>query len=471
MRKALTIAAREYKSVVRTKSFIISILVMPLMMGGSLIFQVLLKNQGNVAEKRFAVIDRTPGGKLAAHLEAEAKRWNEKAVFDPETNKQIKSQFVIELVEPAADDAESALTQRFELSERVRNKALFGFLEIGADVREMQAPDAAATAGTADEPSERKERNPFTRSNAQSPDKLLLRYQSDSPMYDAFPNWAETTLNDAIQTDRFAAVGIPRDRVRAALVPVRLASKELARRNPKTGVIEDGRDINFLATFAVPFALIILMFMVIMVWSTPLMQGVVEEKSQRIAEVLLGSVRPFDLMAGKLLGNVAVSLTLAVVYLGGAYWAAHRYGFTDHVQIGLIAWFVGFQTLGVLLYGSLFIAIGAAAADMKETQTMLMPVMILACIPMFTIVNVIREPDSTFATAMSFFPPSTPMLMIARQAVPPGLPLWQPVVGILVLLLATTLCVYAAGRVFRVGILMQGKGAKIGDMLRWVLRG
>jgi len=72
---------------------------------------------------------------------------------------------------------------------------------------------------------------------------------------------------------------------------------------------------------------------------------------------------------------------------------------------------------------------------------------------------------------MSFFPFATPMLMIARQAIPPGVPLWQPVVGILVVLATTVACVWVAGRIFRIGILMQGKGASISQLLRWVVRG
>ena len=97
--------------------------------------------------------------------------------------------------------------------------------------------------------------------------------------------------------------------------------------------------------------------------------------------------------------------------------------------------------------------------------------MVIACIPLFSLVNVIQEPDSPFALAISFFPPATPMLMIARQAVPPGIAWWQPVLGVVVVLATTLLCVYAAGRIFRVGILMQGKGARFGEMVKWVLRG
>jgi len=108
---------------------------------------------------------------------------------------------------------------------------------------------------------------------------------------------------------------------------------------------------------------------------------------------------------------------------------------------------------------------------MREIQTLMWPVMVLAMLPLFVALPVIKEPNSSFAFWASFFPPATPMIMIARQAVPPGIPLWQSALGVAVVLLTALGCVYAAGRIFRVGILMQGKGAKIGDLVRWVVRG
>src|SRR5207245_929496 len=81
-------------------------------------------------------------------------------------------------------------------------------------------------------------------------------------------------------------------------------------------------------------------------------------------------------------------------------------------------------------FGSLFIAIGASCTDMRETKSMTWPVMLLICIPMFVWLNVIREPNSSFATGISLFPFATPMLMLGRQAVPPGIPRWQPLSGV-----------------------------------------
>src|SRR5207248_6583603 len=120
------------------------------------------------------------------------------------------------------------------------------------------------------------------------------------------------------------------------------------------GRVREATEADKIASVAVPLALMLLMFMMVMMSATPMMQGVVEEKMQRIAEVLLGSVRPFQLMLGKLLGMTGVSLTMASVYLGGALWAAHRYGFAEYVPAELLVWFFAFQALASLMYGSLF---------------------------------------------------------------------------------------------------------------------
>ena len=125
----------------------------------------------------------------------------------------------------------------------------------------------------------------------------------------------------------------------------------------------------------------------------------------------------------------------------------------------------------MVMWGGMFIAVGSAVSDMKEAQSLVTPVMLIAVSPMFVWLNVVKEPSSSFALAMSLIPPATPMLMIIRQAVPPGIPAWQPALGITLVLLTTIACVFAAGRIFRVGILMQGKGAKVGEMMRWVFRG
>ncbi len=301
---------------------------------------------------------------------------------------------------------------------------------------------------------------PETR-NEQRSDSNIVRYQSNSPTYDDFQKWARPILDQKVQDFRFQQTALPADKVRSVLQPVPLVVKGLSAKDLETGDIREGKDENPVVSILVPAALMILMFILILVAGTPAMQGVVEEKMQRIAEMVLGSIRPFELMMGKLVGLMGVSLTLAAIYLGGAYWAAHHYGVAELVSPSVLAWFVAYLVLAIVMYGALFIAVGAACSDIRDTQTMVWPVMLVAMLPMFVWINVAKEPTSTFSTVASFIPTATPMLMLIRLAVPPGIGFWQPMIGLVLMLFTTLACVYAAGRIFRVGILMQGKGASM----------
>ncbi len=466
MRKVLVIASREYVAAVRTKAFLVSLLVMPLMMGGSILLQLLLKDQVDTTEKRVAVVDRTPGQKLVEALEKAARERNQqgnpKGIFDSKTGKQTRPVYAIERVEPSTSDAQAINQQRYDLSERVRAEKIYGFLEIAPDV--LQSSRAGPGTPNAIESAESAQSGEPTGSS-------VIRYQSEHASADDFPNWAERILTTAIEENRASQAGLSESELKKILQKVPLVSKGLSKRNAQTGEIEEAVDQNQIATLLVPGGLMMLMFMLVMLGATPLMSGVLEEKMQRIAEVMLGSVHPFQLMLGKLIGIVGVSLTLSAIYLGGAYWAAYRYGYASYFPTDILVWFFIYQMLAVLMFGSLFIAIGAACTDARETQTMIWPVMLLICLPMFVWLNVIREPTSSFATGVSLIPFATPMLMLARQAVPPGIPWWQPALGVVLVLITTTFCVYAAGRIFRVGLLMQGKGANFGEMLKWVFRG
>src|SRR5205085_5298295 len=198
--------------------------------------------------------------------------------------------------------------------------------------------------------------------------------------------------NEGVQQQRVAQGGVSQELVKRIQAPVWVRAKGLTRLNPATGQIEDASDEGRVFNLVLPAVLIALMFLLVLLVAMPAMQGVVEEKQQRIAEVLLGSVTPFQLMLGKLLGIVAVSLTVSAVYLGGAYAVASRYGVTELLSGPLIAWFLLNLVLAVLVYGSLFMAVGAAAGDMKETQTLQMPIMVVFTLPMLLLGAVIREP-------------------------------------------------------------------------------
>ncbi len=446
MRKIWVIAGREYWAAVRTKSFVITLVLLPVLMAGSAVVQYFTKKQADTKDEHFAVVDLTPGQKIFPLLKAAAEQRNEK-VLDPETKQQTKPRFLLEAVRPTGDTPQAIKEMRYELSQQVREEKLWGFVEIGPGI----------TA-------------PTTLGKPLSPERAYLRYQTNHLTSQAFPNWLRVQSATAILSVRS---GLPPEVLEAARKNeevFQLRMEGLSEKDAQGNIVEP-KTVNLIARFIVPGALVALMFTIVMISSTPGMQGVVEEKMQRIAEVLLGSLPPFHLMLGKLLGLMGVSLTVAAVYLGGALWAAERYGFVEFLSVPVLAWFFLFQTLSVLMFGSLFLAIGAASTEVKETQTLVMPVMLIACVPMFLLGTAMEDPNNPLVVGASFFPPSTPMLMMARVAISPGPPLWQPLVGMVLVVLTTLGCVYAAGRIFRVGILMQGKGAKFGQLFQWVFRG
>jgi len=439
MRKMIVVAAREYRSAVKTKAFLIGLLMMPLMFGGSILAQVFLRNRGDISDKRIAVVDYTD--QLFDSLPAAAKFRNDTQIFEGNgaERKQVRPRYIIEKVEPVGKDVSQV---SLDLSNRVRKNELMAFVIVGANALQGGADPAASP----------------------------INYHSNSPTIDDIRQWIAGVLNERIQQLRLQAASLDPRIVRELTQRVAVGNLSLVQTDASGNVIK-AEQTNMAAGFLVPFAMMFLMFMIIMSSAAPLMNSILEEKMQRIAEVLLGSISPFELMLGKLLGIVGVSLTMTTVYLLGAYAALQRAGYSQFFPWNVMGWFVVFLTLAVWMYGSLFIAIGAAVTDMKEAQSLMTPLMLVIVLPMFVMQNVITQPNSTMSLGMSLFPPATPLLMTLRQSVPPGIPLWQPLLGAALVLTTSFICVFAAGRIFRVGILMQGKGAKIGEMMRWAIRG
>lgn len=445
MRKVWAIAAREYKAAVQTKAFLVSLIMMPVLMAVSIGAQVAMRLADTKATKAYAAIDRT--GQLRPGLEAILERYNTKESIDEKTGVRDATEYKLAFVAPSADTPDAILQQRYELGQKVRAGEYEGLLDIGPAALDVLPPGREAD------------------------DRQKVLFLSEKAEASDFRRWAQRVVNEAVHKKRLADKGVAADVADPALAFVFVQNEGLPERDPATGALRVAQAGSREMAIARPGLLLVMMYMFVLLGAMPAMQGVVEEKQQRIAEVLLGSVTPFGLMLGKLLGVVGVSLTVSIVYLGGGYIALAAIGLGDIIAGPLLAWFVVYLVLAVLMYGSLFMAVGAAAGDMKETQTLSMPVMMLATLPMLMLGPVLRDPGSSLAVAGSFVPFATPMLMVARLASPVAVPWWHPVVGVVLVLAVTAGCVWAAGRIFRVGLLMQGKGVKFADLARWVVSG
>jgi ABC-2 type transport system permease protein len=297
-----------------------------------------------------------------------------------------------------------------------------------------------------------------------------VQYHSNHPSYDVLPAFLESAVGRAVLAIRFKAAALdPRLIDRLTRAP-ELENLGLVERDT-AGQIRSPVAIDRLRAVAVPAAFMALMFLVVMSSSPQLLNSVMEEKMSRISEVLISSITPFELMMGKLLGSAAVSMLLAGVYLTGSYRVAAYWGYADALTPQMVGWFLLYLLCAVLLFGSLFISIGAACSDFKDAQSMMTPSMLLVMIPVFTWTAVLRAPDSALAVALSLFPPATPFLMLLRLALRPAPPAWQLALSVVLVGLTVIVAVRAAGKIFRAGILMHGKSASVREMIRWMRAG
>jgi ABC-type Na+ efflux pump permease subunit len=391
-----------------------------------------------VEDRHIAVIDRTR--ELYEPLQANIAERNARL----ETVQQSKgaeefggAMFARILLEPI----EASLVNdqlRVELSDRVRAGELDAFVEV--------PPDAIDRGAQSNEP---------------------IRYYSLESGLSVPKGILQSALNEIIQNRRLVKVGIDPERVTDASQLVPVQSLGLVEKSAE-GVMQPETKDELSAIF-LPLGVMMLMFMVIFLAAQPSLESVLEEKSQRIAEVLLGSVNPFQLMLGKLLGTVAGSLTVFAIYLLGAWLMAENRGWTGMLPFYVVPWFVAFQILGVMFYGAVFMAVGASFTQLKEAQSLLLPVWLMMMLPFFVWLNVVRDPNGMLAMVLSFFPPATPSMMVLRLATGQAIPIWQLVLSIILLLLVTLVVVFIASRIFRAGLLWQGNVPKLKEILRWVV--
>ncbi len=437
MERALKIARREYLAAVKTKGFIIGLLLAPILMGGSFIVMALFEDQVDLSDEKIVIVDYT--GQLADSLIAAAEKRNQNEIFDEESGAQVRPRYILEQIDPAGRDRDQL---RLELSNQVRHRELHAFLEL---------PTGLLTA----DPGRDVERP---------------RYFASNPALDNTRNWFNQRINREVRKARLASLGVDEKDLDYLFAWYDVQPTDLVSQG-RDGTVGPATETSEGRAIGVPMGITFLMFMMVMMGAVPLLNAVMEEKTQGIAEVMLGSVGPFEFMMGKVLGGVSVSLTASTVYIAAGVLALSNLGFAGLIPFRVFPWFLVFMVLAILMMGSILASLGAACSDAKDAQNLTMPGMFPVMIPMLLLVPVMQEPNSAFSTWMSFIPPFTPMLMTMRLSTAGNIPGWQPWVGLIGVLLMTSLAVWAGGRIFRVGILMQGQPPRIRTILRWALRG
>ena len=246
-----------------------------------------------------------------------------------------------------------------------------------------------------------------------------------------------------------------------------------------------------------------LIMMFILIYGAMVMRSVIEEKTSRIIEVIISSVKPFQLMLGKIFGTALAGLTqfivwgllLVLIFIGSSYFFGvdlHNNGvgiqqmgaeqmnqlaqnetqllFDELMSLPLISTFVFFILyflLGYLLYSSLYAAIGAAVDNETDTQQFMLPIMLPLMLGVYIgFATVINDPHGTVATVFSLIPFTSPIVMLMR--IPFGVPWWEILISLTLLLLSFLGIVWIAAKVYRVGILMYGKKISYKELMKWV---
>jgi ABC-2 type transport system permease protein len=436
------IAKRDYIASVRTKSFLIGLILFPMIFGGGALGVAIMKAKPDVRDRHVALLDRSE--KLTPYVIDAVSRKNG-ASTDAKTGFQTSPKYVIDAVAVNADDPAG---QRLALCDRIRKHELFGFVDLPADVL-----------------------HPAAREPRNAPQEQGAGFYSATGSVDRANAWMGGALNDAIYTARLAEAGVNAADAPALLKAVNLDNMTLVERDPKTGSIRRPVKQNDFATFALPFGAMTLLSMVVMVGAAPMMAGVTEDKSQRIIEMLLGMVTPFDLMTGKVIAGVARSLTGSLLYVTGATVVLLGMNVAGLAPLAVLPWFYVYLLAEVTLLCAMASALGAACNTPQEAGNLVMIILAPVMIPFFLIAPITNNPNGAFATAISLCPPFTPTTMILRQMMPGGVPAWQPWVGLLGTIVFTIFVVWGASRVFRIAILMQGQPVRMKTLAQWAIRG
>lgn len=436
MYKVIRLALREYYAAVRTKGFIIGLVMLPIFMAGSSVAMILLKDHVDIHERRIALIDET--GQFDTVLKEATEYRNTNNLIDEESGDQVRPAYVIESVE-----FDSVTTDLLgQVSERVRNGELHAFLHIGSA---MVHPSA-------------------------DPENAFVNYHAESAALDDVRGWLRNPVNNHLRKLRLADAGITEEQIPDMFHWEFITALGLMEVDDDGNVIDAGAS-NEIRAIVVPLVMMMLMFMMSMMGTTPQLSAVMEEKTQRIVEVILGSITPFQFMLGKILGGLAVALTSTVVYLGGGTLFMQWKGFEAYIPYDIFGWFVANLLILLFMLGALMTSLGSVANDAKDAQSLSFPAMFPMMIPMFIMMPVLKEPQSTFATVMSLIPPFTPMVMTLRLASPVSIPAWQPWVGLAGVIVFTLFVVWGGARIFRAAILMQGVPLKFSNIMRWMTKG
>jgi ABC-2 type transport system permease protein len=451
MRRVGLIATREFMAAVANRNFVIGLLIMPAMVAVlAVVMPRVLNGRNPPISGEVAVIDQT--GDVLNELRA--------------------------ALQPAAIARRRAETAARALAEApavVRDAAAGS--DSAVDRVLGTPPDLHIVERPAD--ADVQQEKEWLRASSQGPRRLALLVvhkdaaapQPGRPDYGTYDLYVSANLDDRVETTIYEGL-------REAVVSARIRVRDMDRsqveavmrfRRPASVTVTAGdeRQTNVGFNRALPFAFAGLLVFGIMIGGQTLLTSTIEEKSSRVIEVLLSAVSPLELMAGKILGQMAVSMLVLALYVGAGLMLLTSFAMIGLLDPMLIIYMLVFFLISYLVFAAVFSAVGAAVNEMREAQSLMTPVMLLLMAPWMFGPVISREPSSTFSVALSFIPPVNTFAMMTRLASSAPPPLWQVGVTVVIGLASALAATWFAAKVFKVGLLMHGKPPSFGTLVRW----
>lgn len=485
--KTLLVAQREYLENVRTKTFWIGILIVPLLIGVMVGASALLQKLKQV--QRYTVVD-LGGGELLTRAERELRQGDTKALLQLLMKAEVDPalQELLKKVGTIGDGKEPSSEQMLAVFEwmQAQDPAVFAsFAEVQTSKQFDYVP--VAELGIAAPASDEGQRElnlrvqkgelfaVFVLGDKPEESTAGFRYISNNLTDDSLRSAYENALTRLVQKDRIAKAGI--EPKVAAHIQQRVEFQK--QQVDKTGATAEVKRENVLDQWA-PVGFVYFLWLAIFSIANLLLTNTIEEKSNRIIEVLLSSVSPHQLMQGKIWGIAATGMTIVGTWVGfgllAAWLVPQLLGdssggmlgmlFTALRNSGYLLAFVVYFLGGYLLYAAVLVAIGSVCNTLKEAQNLMQPVMMILMVPLLAMVFIGQEPNGLVAKVMSFIPLFTPFAMMNRAGGPPAT--WEYVATSVLLVVTIWLVMKAAGKIFRVGVLMTGNPPKLKEILGWL---
>ena len=426
------ITTREYLNKIGNKSFILMTLLLPIILAGLTFLISFLTSINNDSSKTISVVDNS--GYIYQKLDS-----SDDIIYDL-------------IIDSSLDDAK-------EIS---RNNSDYGLLYI----TDFDTPEEIAES--------------------------IVFISEDSPSLSII-NRVESQLETILTNENFRLIGIDVNEINSSTIYINLFQESF-----------DGEEttrIDGLVKLIFGFFLGFLLYFFIFVYGSMIMMSVMEEKTNRIIEIIISSVKPFHLMTGKIIGVSLAALTQVLIW--GAMFFVFSYIFSivfgistsyntgdlilsaegdtglssfalemitafmnlplTNIFIAFIMYFLG----GYFLYASIFAAIGAAIDNQADAQQFMMPITLLVILALYVgILTVPEDPNGIVAQIFSYFPFTSPIVMLMR--IPNGVPIYEQIISLTILFSSVVFMIWIAAKVYRIGILMYGKKMTYGEIIKWL---